>query len=62
MLLSFGYTVLTQLEARFTQEFKHPESGESVTWRRVLLLQAYRLAGTLDLQGQGGTYQPFLVR
>ena len=29
---------------------------------RVLLIQVYQLAGTLDLQGQGGVYQPFLVR
>lgn len=53
---------IRELEARLMQEFKHPDSGETVTWRRVLLLQAYRLAGTLDLSAQGGTYQPFLVR
>ncbi len=53
---------IRELEARLTQEFKHPESGESVTYRRLMLLQAYRLAGTLDLQGQGGVYEPFLVR
>lgn len=53
---------IRELEARLTQEFKHPASGETVTYRRLLLLQAYRLAGTLDLQGGGAPYQPFLVR
>jgi CRISPR-associated protein Cas1 len=53
---------IRELETRLTQEFKHPETGETVTYRRLLLLQAYRLAGTLDLQGQGGVYQPLLVR
>lgn len=53
---------IRELESRLTQEFKHPDTGETVNYRRVMLLQAYRLAGTLDLQGEGGVYQPFLVR
>jgi len=52
---------IRELEARLMQEFKHPESGDTVNYRRVMLLQAYRLAGTLDLEGAGGIYQPFLV-
>lgn len=51
---------LRELEARLTQEFKHPESGETVNYRRLFLLQAYRLAASVK-EG-GAIYQPFLVR
>jgi CRISPR-associated protein Cas1 len=54
-----------ELETRLTQPFQHPESGEQVSYRRLFLLQAYRLAQTLALGGAGTAdrvYRPFLVR
>jgi CRISPR-associated protein Cas1 len=51
-----------ELEARFTQSFKHPESGEQVTYRRLFLLQAYALARTLDPAGAAEPYRPFLAK
>ena len=53
---------IRELEARMTQMFKHPVSGEQVNYRRVLLLQAYALARCLDLTASNRLYQPFLVR
>lgn len=52
---------LRELETRLTQAFKHPVSGEEVNYRRLFLLQAYRLAGTLSLEGGTGVYQAFLA-
>lgn len=51
-----------ELEARFTQQFKHPESGEQITYRRLFLLQAYALARTLDPSGSAAPYRPFLAK
>lgn len=50
-----------ELETRFTQTFKHPESGEQVTYRRLFLLQAYALARALD-PASSTPYQPFLAK
>jgi CRISPR-associated protein Cas1 len=51
-----------ELETRFTQPFKHPESGEQVNYRRLFLLQAYALARTLDPTGATAPYRPFLAK
>jgi CRISPR-associated protein Cas1 len=54
---------IRELETRLTQSFKHPETGEQVSYRRLFLLQSYRLAAVLQQgldMGQG--YQPFVVR
>jgi CRISPR-associated protein Cas1 len=54
---------IRELEARFTQSFKHPDTGEQVSYRRLFLLQAYRLAATLPVDAvSAGIYQPFTVR
>lgn len=50
-----------ELEHRFSQEFKHPVSGERITYRRLFLLQAYALAKAVS-EGDVSHYQPFLVR
>lgn len=51
-----------ELETRLTQSFKHPESGEQVTYRRLFLLQAYALARSLDPTGAAAPYRPFLAK
>jgi CRISPR-associated protein Cas1 len=51
-----------ELETRFTQSFKHPESGEQVTYRRLFLLQAYALARALNPSGAAEPYRPFLAK
>jgi len=51
-----------ELETRLTQRFKHPESGEQVTYRRLFLLQAYALARALDPTGSAAVYRPFLAK
>lgn len=51
-----------ELETRFTQTFKHPESGEQITYRRLFLLQAYALARSLDPSGNATPYRPFLAK
>ncbi len=51
-----------ELETRLDQSFKHPVSGEQVTWRRLFHLQAYALARTLPLEQKESLYQPFLAR
>lgn len=51
-----------ELETRLTQSFKHPDSGEQVTYRRLFLLQAYALARALDPAGGAEPYRPFLAR
>lgn len=51
-----------ELETRFTQSFKHPESGEQVTYRRLFLLQAYALARALNSVGGDEGYRPFLAK
>ena len=53
---------LRELETRLSQTFKHPKTGERVTYRRVMHLQARRMAATLSLNGTSGRYEPFLVR
>jgi CRISPR-associated protein Cas1 len=53
---------IRELETRMTQEFQHPENNETVNYRRVFLLQAYRLAATLNLESDGLIYRPFMVR
>lgn len=52
---------IRELEARLTQEFKHPESGETVNYRKAMLQQVQRLARALLNEGDPD-YQPFLVR
>ena len=50
---------IRELEARLALEFRHPETGERVTYRRCLELQVRQLARCL----QGGEiYRPFTVR
>lgn len=53
---------IRELEARLTQEFTHPRTGERITYRRLFLLQAYALAATLDLERVDGFYTPFRAR
>lgn len=53
---------IRELETRFTQAFKHPVTGEQVTYRRLFLLQAYALARSLDPAGGQPPYTPFLAR
>lgn len=57
---------IRELETRLTQPFKHPETGQQVNYRRLFLLQAYRLAATLTEKvgdaGQTSFYRPFTVR
>ena len=53
---------IREFEQRLTQSFKHPVSGQQVTYRRLFHLQAYALAGTLDPANRTVIYQPFLVR
>jgi CRISPR-associated protein Cas1 len=51
--------LIRELEARLALEFRHPETGERVTYRRCLELQVRQLARCL----QGGEiYRPFTVR
>lgn len=52
---------IRELETRLTQPFKHPVTGEQVTYRRLFLLQAYALARSLD-PAAVEPYAPFLVR
>jgi CRISPR-associated protein Cas1 len=51
-----------ELEQRLTQEFKHPETGERITYRRLFLLQAYDLAASLTGKNGRKLYRPFLAR
>lgn len=55
---------IRELEARFTQSFKHPESGEQITYRRLFLVQSYALAATLTVETAAAApvYRPFRVR
>ena len=58
---------IREMETRLEQSFQHPETGEQVTYRRLFLLQAYRLAATLQLDAggirrEGPYYRPFTVR
>lgn len=46
-------------ETRLSEKFRHPDSQESVTYRRVFELQVRSLAR--HIKGEG-TYRPFLVR
>ena len=50
---------IRELETRFNLEFKHPLSGERVTYRRCFELQARQLARCLQ---SGTIYCPFRVR
>lgn len=50
-----------ELEHRLTQEFKHPASGERITYRRLFLLQAYALARAVN-ENRVEAYAPFTVR
>lgn len=50
-----------ELETRLTQSFKHPVTGEQVTYRRLFLLQAYALARSLE-PAAAEPYSPFLAR
>jgi CRISPR-associated protein Cas1 len=52
---------IRELETRLTQSFHHPERNEDVTYRRLFLLQAYGLAGTLNLETDTARYRPFLA-
>ncbi len=52
---------IRELETRFTQEFKHPETQESVSYRRLFLLQAYRMAAAIG-EVNAEPYRPFLIR
>ncbi|HET92276.1 MAG TPA: CRISPR-associated endonuclease Cas1 [Chloroflexi bacterium] len=55
-----GRTLLIrELEARFNLTFKHPDTEETVTYRRCFELQARRLARCLQ---SGKPYRPFKVR
>ncbi|NJN81940.1 MAG: CRISPR-associated endonuclease Cas1 [Caldilineaceae bacterium] len=53
---------IREFETRLTQRFKHPVSGDQVTYRRLFHLQAYALAGTLNPNNHSHFYQPFTVR
>lgn len=53
---------IRELETRLTQPFKDPVTGEEVFFRRLFLLQTYRLAAVLDLAVEDKFYEPFLVR
>ncbi len=50
---------LQEFEARLAIRFKHPDSQERVTYRRVFELQVRRLATSIQ---KGVAYRPFLVR
>lgn len=50
---------IRELEARLALKFKHPDSGERVTYRRCFELQARRVARCIQ---SGDPYQPFRVR
>ena len=50
---------LQEFEARMAVQFKHPDSQERVTYRRVFELQVRRLAASIR---SGDPYRPFLVR
>lgn len=51
-----------ELESRLTQPFKHPVSGEQVTYRRLFLLQAYAIARSLEDESGATLYRPFAAR
>jgi CRISPR-associated protein Cas1 len=50
---------IREFQARMSEEFKHPDSDERVTYHRCIELQVRRLARVLR---QDGAYQPFIVR
>lgn len=52
---------IRELETRFTQEFKHLETQETTSYRRLFLLQAYRMAAAIGEVG-AEPYRPFLIR
>ena len=52
---------IRELETRLTQPFKHPVTGEQITYRRLFLLQAYALARSFEPAAEE-PYVPFLVR
>jgi CRISP-associated protein Cas1 len=58
---------IRELETRLTQTFKHPQTGEQITYRRLFHLQAYDLAAALELDTQNRdaperVYRPFIAR
>jgi len=52
---------IRELEYRLTQPFKHPATGEQVTYRRLFLLEAYALARVLTDEDANAMFQPFRV-
>lgn len=52
---------IRELEHRLTQAFKHPGTGEQVTYRRLFLLEAYALARVLTDEDENAMFQPFRV-
>lgn len=52
---------IRELEHRLTQPFKHPATGEQVTYRRLFLLEAYALARVLTDEDTNAMFQPFRV-
>jgi CRISPR-associated protein Cas1 len=53
---------IRELESRFEQTIKHPDTGNSLTYRRLFLEQAYQVARILREVQPGHSYQPHLVR
>jgi len=50
---------IRELQARFADEFQHPDTAERVCYQRCIELQVRRLARALR---EGGAYQSFIVR
>ena len=47
---------LAEYEAHLTALFKHPQTGQRTSFRKLLTLQARRLARVIQ---EGGDYEPF---
>lgn len=53
---------IAELERRLERVVKDPSGGERLSYRRILLKQAYQIARILREEAPPSTYQPFLVR
>jgi CRISPR-associated protein Cas1 len=53
---------IREMETRFEQSIKHPQTGDSLTYRRLFLEQAYGVARLLREGQSPALYQPHLIR
>jgi CRISP-associated protein Cas1 len=53
---------IREMETRFEQSIKHPQTGDSLTYRRLFLEQAYGVARLLREGQSPALYHPHLIR